>query len=202
MKERLRWIWAGLALLALSGCVTDGTPGGGDDQPRAGAELPPLPDWPAEEVEVAKVAVRALIPMTEDTFVHALAHTRKPNFTRDPWMTMSRLEETTLISFQRRLNQQCLLPRGGWPAEVEVDFNDQVRQILSRETGWTGYYAEFPNSAGYVEFSRVGLSEDGRQAMIYVGYQKHWVEGMGKLLLLQDSGLGWKVIDVSHLWGQ
>ena len=202
MKDRFNWIWGGLALFALSSCVTDGTTDGGDAQPTATADLPPLPDWPAEEAEVAKTAVRALIPLSEGQFVHALAHTRKPNFKQDPWMTMSRLEETTLISFQRKLNQHCLLPRGGWPTEIEVDFNDEVRQILSRQTGWAGYYAEYPNSAGHVEFSRVGLSEDGRQAMIYVGYQKHWVEGTGKLLLLQDSGLGWKVIDVSHLWGQ
>ncbi|MFT5465114.1 MAG: hypothetical protein ACI8UO_000200 [Verrucomicrobiales bacterium] len=187
-------------LLPLTGCVTPGiNDGKAVEKP---VPLPPLPEWPKEEIEVAKIAAAALVMLEPGKFVHLNPQTKTPSFSQDPWVSMSRLEDSTLVSFQRKLQQHCLMPRSGLPSVMEVDWNGGLAKSLTPgHGGWTEYYGNNPSSQGYVEFSRVGLSEDGQQALIYIGHQKHWVEGSGKLLLMENRGLGWKIIDISHLWG-
>ena len=187
--------------VSLSGCVTTGGDPDADAKP-ARVELPPLPELSAEEAEIAVAAIRKVVRLEPGEFLHVSPRIGPPKMRSNPFTDLGLLEESTATDFSRKLNQQCLMPSQGLPGDLIVDWTGEVSGFLQAgQTGWTGYYARNPDSKGHVEISRVGLSPDGGQALVYIGHQEHWVEGSGKLLLLQRSGSGWSVVDSIHLWG-
>lgn len=66
--------------------------------------------------------------------------------------------------------------------------------------GWVRYRLAYPNSRGFFSFSRVGLSADGRWAMLMVGRQSGWLAGGGGLLVMMRSGETWQVRAERSLW--
>ncbi|MEM7011975.1 MAG: hypothetical protein AAF585_10875, partial [Verrucomicrobiota bacterium] len=184
----------------LSGCETTG--GGGSSKPKRVA-LPPLPELSQEETSIALTAAQQFVKLQPGEFVHVNPSVRAPKLRTNPFTNLGVLEDTTANDFTRKLNQDCLMPEGGLASGFDVDWTGEVTGFLTGERGpgWTGYYQSHPQSKGYVEFSRVGISDDGGQALVYVGHQKGWGEGSGRILLLQRSGASWSIVDHVTLWG-
>jgi hypothetical protein len=67
-------------------------------------------------------------------------------------------------------------------------------------TGWTGFRDAFPNSTGIVSISRIGLSPDGRWAIMYAGEQSDWLAGGGYVYVLRRRGRTWRIIASRMLW--
>lgn len=66
--------------------------------------------------------------------------------------------------------------------------------------GWEGFRRAFPNGGPIVSVSRVGLSHDGRWAMVYVGSQGDWLAGAGYFHVLYDDAGIWRVRYSKMLW--
>jgi hypothetical protein len=57
-----------------------------------------------------------------------------------------------------------------------------------------------PSTVGAIGFSRVGFSQRGDQALIYVSDDRSDGTGAGFLFLLLRSGQGWQIVDSEVLW--
>jgi hypothetical protein len=68
--------------------------------------------------------------------------------------------------------------------------------------GWKLFRQKYPKvKTGILTFSRVGLSRDRTQAMVYMGYQSDWLNGLGQMLFLQKKPGGtWEVLYMADLW--
>jgi hypothetical protein len=75
------------------------------------------------------------------------------------------------------------LPFPGTRAHLRLLDDSTLAQFFSRPrrqaSGWTGFRAAYPNGTGIVSISRVGLSRDGRWAIVYAGQQSDWLSGAG-----------------------
>lgn len=187
--------------IGLSGCETTG--GGGESAKPTRVALPPLPEMSQEELSIALTGARQFLKLQPGDFVHINPRVRAPKLRTNPFTNLGLLEDTTASDFTGKLRQECLMPERGIPDGFEVDWTGEVTGFLTGERGpgWTGYYEDYPLSKGYVEVSRVGISDDGGQALVYVGHQKGWGEGSGRILLLQRSGASWSINDHVTLWG-
>ena len=190
-----------LVAAALAGCAGNGVDTNGPEP--AVVDLPPLPEMPARELDVAVAAVEAMFPADPGKYYHLNPRVVPPKLPGDPFMHFGRLQESTLADFGRKRSQACLAPPGyPYPPYLVLDRTDQVaRNVASSEDGWNRYYASNPESQGYLEISRVGLSTDGRQALLYVGRQAGMMDGRGAMLLMEDDGIRWRVVSAVRLWG-
>jgi hypothetical protein len=66
--------------------------------------------------------------------------------------------------------------------------------------GWEGFRRAFPQGGGIVSVSRVGLTHDGRWAMVYVGSQGDWLAGAGFVYVLHHDGGIWRIRHRQLLW--
>jgi hypothetical protein len=58
--------------------------------------------------------------------------------------------------------------------------------------GWDTFYAKYPGSPGIMTVSRVGFNEQHDTAVVYFGYQGHWLGGYGGLTVFRKMGGKWK----------
>ena len=65
--------------------------------------------------------------------------------------------------------------------------------IFSEEadTNWRNFYEAYPDAAGLVTISRVGLSRDKTRALFYLGQVRGSLDGHGQLHLLEKDGDQW-----------
>jgi len=71
----------------------------------------------------------------------------------------------------------------------------------NRQTrGWIGFRAAFPNGGGITSVSRVGLSRDGRGAVVYAGQQSDWLDGAGFIYVLRADAGSWTIYKRLMLW--
>lgn len=192
------------AALTLSGCIgPKGGSGGAKPGPVEFAKLPPLPELPDDEVDAALGAIAAVLDLTPGQFVHVNPQLKPASFQQDPYIDLGELEDSTARDFERKLRQACLFPKNTrLPAHAEIDWTGQIASYFGQGgAGWGEYFRDHADSAGYVELSRVGFSSDGNQALIYLGHQRDWTDGSGKLLLLRRQSGGWGLVDEVVLWG-
>lgn len=77
---------------------------------------------------------------------------------------------------------------------------EQIDEALKRPDWWEGFYTRYPGTAGFVDFSPAVLSEDGSEAIIYVGHVCDGLCGTGWVLLLRRTPDGWKVVEDVLFW--
>ena len=68
------------------------------------------------------------------------------------------------------------------------------------EMGWKAFNKRYPNSQGYVGFSRVGFDKDKNFALVEFAYVKECLNGEGHQFLVRRSSDGWKVVKEASLW--
>jgi hypothetical protein len=86
-----------------------------------------------------------------------------------------------------------------WTDEERVRFLRTVRPPLSRK-GFARYARVYPGARALVSFSRVGVSGDGREALMLVRRECGMLCAAGSLVLLRRSAGTWRVVDVDHVW--
>jgi len=62
---------------------------------------------------------------------------------------------------------------------------------------WKTFRARFPGSAGWMIFTNVGFSADGRQALVHLVQSHASLAGRGHFVLLEHSAAGWRVVEES-----
>ena len=73
-------------------------------------------------------------------------------------------------------------------------------ELFRTNNAWEAFYASYPGSAGYVEFSRAGLSQDGATALVYVGHVYGGLAGEGCFCVLRRNGDRWNVESPHRVW--
>ena len=67
-------------------------------------------------------------------------------------------------------------------------------------SGWCSFYEKYPDSGGYVTFSRVGFNGSGTQALVYVVRMCGGLCGSGGYCFLVKKGGAWQTQRWLQLW--
>lgn len=78
---------------------------------------------------------------------------------------------------------------------------DEMEQIFKKgPQGWDEFYKRYPDSGGYIGFSRVGFNPDINQALVYVENGCGGLCGTGHYVLLSKNEGVWKVVNRHMSW--
>lgn len=108
----------------------------------------------------------------------------------------------TIRNFNSRAKYTCHL-EAGFTAKIPLTLaaSDALTKIFKkRGDGWKRFYALYPNSSGYWGFSNVGYSDNGQEALVFVGHHCGWLCGTGHLFLLAKEDGAWVVKNRVMLW--
>ena len=99
--------------------------------------------------------------------------------------------------------------RDAEPISAEIDaglpvawFGEPDWRVLPRKgTGaneennerWAAFHERFPGSSGWLSFSAVGFSNDGRQAVLHARTASASLDSEGSLVLLEKVGRRWRL---------
>ena len=70
----------------------------------------------------------------------------------------------------------------------------------SIKKGWRNFYSDFPNSIGYIKFTKVGFNQLKNYAIVYVEKYCGGTCGSGMYFLLKKEKNVWKIIDKKEIW--
>jgi hypothetical protein len=91
-------------------------------------------------------------------------------------------------------------------AALPIDWLDETgwdglpRDGDSLEERWFGFHRRFPGSAGWIIFSRIGLSKDLSQALVAVSSVRGELDGSGLLVLLEKERGVWRIRTRRTTW--
>lgn len=74
---------------------------------------------------------------------------------------------------------------------VLLSMKDKKTLFSESGDGWKTFYEKYPGSPGIITVSRVGLNRDRTLALLYLGNQRHWLNGEGRLHVLKKEGDVW-----------
>ncbi len=86
------------------------------------------------------------------------------------------------------------------PHRVVLVSNATVEDIFASKAGhevkgWGYFYRRFPGASGLIDISRVGLDSKGPVAIVYLGQQHQYLDGMGTIRVLKRDGKAWALTD-------
>lgn len=110
------------------------------------------------------------------------------------------LEDATVASYLLRNRESVELPVCPAFAAPVVTVDYAVIEEIFRGGWWPDFYQRFPGSAGLVELSRPGFSDDGRQAFVYASLTSDGRAGEGLFLLYENDGGRWKLAGRTGAW--
>jgi hypothetical protein len=110
------------------------------------------------------------------------------------------LEERTLADFVAK--NRCAHPVAGLISDGQlICMNEEDLEAVFRDdAGWERFRAMYPESAGTVEFSRVGFNSQRTQALVYAGMQLDWLVGDGTYRLYSKVDDAWVESSRSLAW--
>ncbi len=76
---------------------------------------------------------------------------------------------------------------------MSAEVRQRMRAIRNPAKYWAAFFDEFPGTPGRIEVSRVGLSPDGRSALVLVEYGCGGMCGGTLYLLVQRDGDRWRI---------
>ena len=79
----------------------------------------------------------------------------------------------------------------------KAEFEEMFKDIMG---GWEAFYKRFPDSGGFVGFSRVGFDPAMNQALVYVEHGCGSLCGTGHYVLLDKGEGGWKIAKRFMAW--
>ena len=86
--------------------------------------------------------------------------------------------------------------------ELPVDVISRAEvEALSREGGfWPAFYKRHHSASGLIEFSLLGFSADGAEALGYCGRTSESLSGSGFLVHLRHDGQQWRAVSWRQVW--
>jgi hypothetical protein len=86
--------------------------------------------------------------------------------------------------------------------ELPVDVMSRAEvEVLFREgDGWLEFYKRHPAASGLIEFSPLGFSADGVEALGYCGRTSESLSGSGFLVHLRHDGQQWRAVSWRQVW--
>jgi len=68
------------------------------------------------------------------------------------------------------------------------------------ESGWDKYYKKYPESSGFIFFTRPGINSQGNKAVIEYGWLFDSLGGMGYIIILEKNNNSWTVTNRFYTW--
>ena len=84
--------------------------------------------------------------------------------------------------------------------DARVVLSSEIDAIFTGGGWWEEFYKTFPGSRGFLQFSAVAFSEDGKQAFLYVSHSCGGLCGTGWIVSLSRRGERWQVASKRMLW--
>jgi hypothetical protein len=85
--------------------------------------------------------------------------------------------------------------------DLQLLADSTLRRFFGKwKPGWEGFHRAFPRGTGIIEVSRVGLSRDGRWAILYIEEQASSLGGAGDFNILHREGGVWRVRYSYRIW--
>ncbi len=78
--------------------------------------------------------------------------------------------------------------------------DEELKKFFDKRLNWEGFYKKYPKSGGFSTISRVGFSNDGRQALVFVAHSCGGLCGEGNYYFLKNNNGEWKVIKKQMTW--
>jgi len=112
----------------------------------------------------------------------------------------SRLDEAVSSFIQK--NRRRSLHRGNatFYRPHELVPLKSFEALLDAPGAWNNFNARYPDSGGLLVFSRVGFSQDGSVALVYVSQYCGSLCGFGGYVLYRREGEEWREIAFLHRW--
>lgn len=111
----------------------------------------------------------------------------------------------TIEDFQAK-NKEIAQLKKKFPTKINYKLIniDELREFFAYEfdgeMDWEAFYKKYPKSGGLYTFSRVGFSQDGQQALLFVTNWCRSLCGEGNYYLLKKENGEWKVINKHMIW--
>jgi hypothetical protein len=108
----------------------------------------------------------------------------------------------TVANFDSRAKNVCAIrPLFKGKNSPRLISSDEISKIFQRKgDGWKKFYELYPKSSGFWDLSPVGYSDDGLEALVYVGHHCGYLCGTGHLLLLAKENGTWVMENKTMLW--
>jgi len=107
----------------------------------------------------------------------------------------------TAKNFEVRVSNTChLQPLFAADIAPRLVPEKVIRDLFKQGDGWKKFYELYPKSLGYTDFSTVGYSDNGLEALVYVSHHCGSLCGAGHLFPLASEGGIWVVRNHTTLW--
>ncbi len=118
---------------------------------------------------------------------------------------MRSLTEETISGYEdARKKESNLTQKFDIPFKCQLISDKQLEKVVPHPNGpfehWTEFYRQYPNSAGYKSFSRVGYDKVGRTALVYFVNWCGSACGTGTYVLVEKGENGWVVKEGAAMW--
>jgi len=113
------------------------------------------------------------------------------------------LDPSVFTSFETRNQERAPIDKDRFgDISVELISERQVDEYFQPDPGkgWSRFYEDHPLAQGILLLSRVGVSADGRQALVYAGDQWDFLAGTGDFYMLERSQSGWTIKKRLNIW--
>jgi hypothetical protein len=142
--------------------------------------------------------------------IHHVTHdlTISPD-SKSPWIISDRvikelpeLQTSTIESFTKVNIQTSNLDASSFDKlNVILITDEEEKEYFGPDgTWWPGFYRTYPNSQGILTLSRVGISSDRKQALLYYHNQWDGKAGIWAIVLLYHDGTKWLIKKEIPLW--
>jgi hypothetical protein len=169
-----------------------------------------LPVPASEELAAYSAVIEQAYPESRGKLVVIADRTNDcPPYEKEPnWEqnTLNRMPEVSVATFGDYLvkNRQCssLLEGTELKSRYTVIPDEEVMAVIRSEEagGWDAFYRKYPNSIGFLTFSRIGFNPELNQALVYTGRYHGVRRGSGMDVLLSKKTGSWVVVKRYKSW--
>jgi hypothetical protein len=110
------------------------------------------------------------------------------------------LKPETMQSFIRQNAQSSPITSQVKSSVKLLPIDSKMAQETVNNNKWKALYTTYPDCAGIISLSKIGFDKAGRQALVYVSHMYGEDTGQGTIVLLQKTGLQWKVQEKLGNW--
>lgn len=113
---------------------------------------------------------------------------------------LSPISQETITAYQEQNRESRILDDSfGLPIR-HVLVDEAELDAIRKEHRWDEFYKKYPDSGGFIAFSRVGFNSGKNQALVFFEHWCHQLCGSGIYLFLSKDERGWKVTKMYRAW--
>lgn len=111
-----------------------------------------------------------------------------------------RLTRRMIVQFKIKNQKPHVLDCSFDSSVPYVFISDKEKKEIFEKGRWEEFYTRYPNSPGFICFSRVAFNWRRDRAIVYIGNPVSYLSGSGSLLFLKNEFGIWTIEDEMSLW--